>query len=331
MYYWRLLQKNERIVNMDLFNKGVEDANVADLRNSDTGNPESSGEELQTNGDSDAEVAELQNDGEKADVNAAPEVAVPGEMSDDDFESYISNILSDRQDAVESVEAADTADEATTPDNSKDDVKKPQNEPFKTFNSQNEYQAEIDRIISKRIKDYRGAVAEHDNLVNQLKEFYDVDEPEEAIKLFKNQLKAQKVAESGMSEEDYDKDQVNKQKIKAYDALIAEKQQRNNLRGRLYAEAGRIRENDSTFDLQSVYNSDAEFKRDLEQSGSVFFAYSQLVQRAAKKTSAAPAEKNKRTFSEEGATPARKGQVSTSAANMTDEDFEAYIKNILEG
>lgn len=267
----------------------------------------------------------------------SPETAAP-DMSDEEFDKYIDNILAggEKESNSESIESQGQDDKGgSTETETKPDEADPEGgsdtKPFRVFANEDEYQSEIDRIFSKRHKDYKDLKSERDSIVDYLKEFYDTDSDSEAVELFKNQMIAKKSAERGISAEEYSEQKEAERKAKLYDEQQKQQNEVEQLRSRLFNEESEIKKSDSSFDLMSVYGSDKQFKSDLDESGSVYLAYANYIKRAQKAPSkAAPAAVNKpqRNFSEVGTKPSASGKVSTSPAELSDEDFEAYIKKI---
>ena len=296
------------------------------------------------NGDNGGEVADsATNNG--SDVND-PEVAAPGDMSDIEFEEYISGIesglITDEPDnpsvskadsSLYTREPADSDESESIPDEPESNQN---NEPYKVFSSKEEYQAEFDRIFNNRHRDYAQSKALNDDLTNELMDFYGVDDRDTAVQKFKEQMNRRKAEERGMSEDEYKEHSDMERKAKAYDAYAKQQQAVQSLRNRLFAEADQIRQTDSGFDLQAVYDSDSDFKADLDRTGSVYLAYANKTKRDAAKpqqkkvTTVAPAQKQQkqRVFREGALSTSASGRVNTSPADLSDEEFEKYIENI---
>lgn len=302
-------------------------------------NSDVKGPEVAEPGNNDNNGVNMQGAAASADgsVENGSGVAAP-DMSDEEFESYIDNILAggEKESNSESIESQGQDDKGgSTETETKPDEADPEGgsdtKPFRVFANEDEYQSEIDRIFSKRHKDYKDLKSERDSIVDYLKEFYDTDSDSEAVELFKNQMIAKKSAERGISAEEYSEQKETERKAKLYDEQQKQQNDVEQLRNRLFNEESEIKKSDSSFDLMSVYGSDKQFKSDLDESGSVYLAYANYVKRAQKVPSkAAPAVVNKpqRNFSEVGTKPSASGKVSTSPAELSDEDFEAYIKKI---
>ena len=264
----------------------------------------------------------------------SPEAAAP-DMSDEEFESYIDNILAggEKESNSESIESQGQDDKGgSTETETKPEEADPEGggetKPFRVFANEDEYQSEIDRIFSKRHKDYKDLKSERDSIVDYLKEFYDTESDSEAVELFKNQMIAKKSAERGISAEEYSEQKETERKAKLYD----EQQQKQNdveqLRSRLFSEESEIQKSDKSFNLQSVYASDKAFKDDLDASGSVYLAYANYIKRSATTPAKVAKKQPQRNFSEVATKPSASGKVSTSPSELSDEDFEAYIRKI---
>lgn len=261
-------------------------------------------------------------------------------MDDKDFDDYIDGIMEGENRAEQS--PAPTMSESVEEESESDDVA----EPFKSFATEEEYQGEIDRIFSKRFHDYKRVTEERDEMLDNLKEFYGVDDSEEAYSLFKNQLVASKAEDAGLSVDDYVEQSEQARKAKAYDKQMEYQERVEQERQRLISEAEQIKSDDKTFDLLKVYNSDKDFKADLDRTGSVYLAYANYVKRLPQSAEpTAPSESelamrvsagqekmsvpSKRSFKEGGtAKSSSRGRVSSSPADLSDDDFEEYIKKI---
>ena len=266
-------------------------------------------------------------------VEKGSEAAAPDDMSDEDFDSYIDKIMSGQEEIKPKSESIENKEAEGQADSADPEGEKGKAEPFRVFADENEYQAEIDRIFSKRHKDYKELKDEHVGIVDTLKEFYNVEDDKEAVKLFTEQMTAQKAAEANLSVDDYKKEQETQKKARAYDDMQNENKQIEDTRNRLFAEESQIQSSDKGFDLRSVYNSDTQFKNDLDSSGSVFFAYANYIRRSASapKTVAKAEPPKSRSFNEVGTRPTTAGRVDSSPADLSDEEFEAYIRKIQDG
>ena len=309
----------------EYINDGISTDGGDNIYDGDNGRDVADPEEI--NGDNGGEVA----DSDDNNSDNGRDVADPENMSDVDFNEYIDNIMSgaitDDDDELPQPPKA-TAPSEKEPDADSD----PEESVFKTFKSKEEYQAEIDRIVTNRVREHRQIKSEYDELASELMEFYDVDEPEEAVKRFKEQMLRRKADENGMSEDEYRSHSEKEKKVKAYDAMQEQQQRVADVRTRLFFEAEQIKQNDKSFDLQKVYDSDAQFKTDLDNTGSVYLAYANLTKRQATKPAAkktAPAPNKQRSFKEGAVSTTATGRVKTSAADLSDEEFDKYINNIM--
>ena len=303
-------------------------------------NSDVKGPEVAEPGNNDNNGVNMQGAAASADgsVENGSGVAAPDMLSDEEFESYIDNILAggEKESNSESIESQGQDDKGgSTETETKPEEADPEGggetKPFRVFANEDEYQSEIDRIFSKRHKDYKDLKSERDSIVDYLKEFYDTESDSEAVELFKNQMIAKKSAEKGITAEEYSEQKETERKAKLYDEQQKQQNDVEQLRSRLFSEESEIKKSDSSFDLMSVYSSDKQFKSDLDDSGSVYLAYANYVKRAQKapaKVAAPAANKPQRNFSEVGTKPSASGKVSTSPAELSDEDFEAYIKKI---
>lgn len=299
-------------------------------------NSDVKGPEVAEPGNNDNNGVNMQGAAASADgsVENGSGVAAP-DMSDEEFESYIDNILAggEKEPKSESIVNQDQGDEGGSVESeSEPDKANPEGggetKPFRVFANEDEYQSEIDRIFSKRHKDYKDLKSERDSIVEYLKEFYDTDSDSEAVELFKNQMIAKKSAEQGISTEEYTEQKETERKAKLYDEQQQKQNEVEHLRNRLFSEESEIQKSDKSFNLQSVYASDKAFKDDLDASGSVYLAYANYIKRSATAPAKVTKKQPQRNFSEVATKPSASGKVSTSPSELSDEDFEAYIKKI---
>ncbi len=156
---------------------------------------------------------------------------------------------------------------------------------YKTFQTKEEYQSNIDKIFNSRFRDYKETKEKYENVVNGLKHYFGAEDEEAALGML-----------SGKTEQ--------QEKIQA-------------VRNRLFSEAETIKEHDGAFDLQRLYDTNEKFRNELEKTGSVYKAYLALR-----------SERKSRSFKESGSEPLSSGRVSSSPADLSDEDFDKYIKKI---
>lgn len=103
------------------------------------------------------------------------------------------------------------------------------------------------------------------------------------------------------------------------------------IKKRIEFEKSLIRKKDPDFNVYEAYYSDPEFKKDIDESGCVALAYMNLLERNALNT-AAKRRRNpqQRSYIEVGAGPGTtSGTVRTSPADLPDDEFEKYLKNIM--
>lgn len=196
---------------------------------------------------------------------------------------------------------------------------------FKTFETKEEYQDNIDRIFNSRFKDYKETKSKYENLMSNLKNYFDTDDDDAAVNMFSNHMDKQQAEKKGLSLEDYRKYSALEKKAGMYDSLVMQQQEQrarqahiDSVRSELTKAADAIKAADSSFDLVKAYRSDSTFKKTLEETGSVPQAYTAMMNNK-KKTPA---------FRENGSSYISTGHISATAANLSDADFEEYIKKI---
>lgn len=103
------------------------------------------------------------------------------------------------------------------------------------------------------------------------------------------------------------------------------------IKKRIDFEKSLIQKKDPDFNVYEAYYSDPQFKKDVDESGCVAFAYMNLIERnalmAGKKLRKQPPQ---RSYIEVGAeSGTTSGTVRTSPADLPDDEFEKYLKNIM--
>lgn len=200
---------------------------------------------------------------------------------------------------------------------------------FKTFETKEEYQNNIDRIFNSRFRDYKETKTKYENIVDELKNYFDTTDDAAALSMFSEHMSRQNAEKKGISVQDYKKYALLEKKAGKYDELmqqqaaaeaerLAKESRSNAIRSRLFSEADIIKKTDKSFNLQKLYDSDDDFKKDLEESGSVFLAYTRMKSRLGKHGS----------FRESGSSDMAAGHVSATAADLSDSEFEKYINKI---
>lgn len=260
------------------------------------------------------------------------------ELSDSDFEKYLAEIIDGKArpdeptGAEEEPEEKEPEGEEASKNGAEDPEAAPkEDEPFKTFATEKEYQAEIDRIFSKRHKDYKETERKLSQFQDALKKFYKMD-IDDAVAAFEAQTLEQVAQENGLSKEEA-KERIDvERKAKAYDDEKAEREAVEAVRKRLADEENAIKEFDPNFDMSKLYEENEGFRKILTETGSVYKSYLACKKQAfeaAKQEKQSQPPKQQRTFREAGSMKkASAGRVETDASKLSDKDFEAYIRKI---
>ncbi|MBP3361791.1 MAG: hypothetical protein J6N52_13105 [Clostridia bacterium] len=237
------------------------------------------------------------------------------QMSDEEFERHIDDIMSGANKASGK-------------------------EPFMVFQTEADYLRHMEQKLAEKTKENDGIGRKYELLVGYLKDFYGVQTDEEAIDIFEKQLNEEKngekqenrqnPAENTERDDKPSKSSVPQDDTPGQDAVTS-------MRNRLFGEEALIRRDDPDFNLRSLYNSDSEFREDVNSTGSVYYAYIRYKNRnKAQKLEAQPMQgpatpaPKKRSYNEVGAVPgSAMGRIKTSPAKLPDADFDEYIKKIM--
>ena len=248
-------------------------------------------------------------------------------MMENELNEITDNEFSESEALIE--EAENTGDDNIQDISESDASEKGEPKYFKAFETKEQYQNNIDKIFNSRFKDYKETKSKYEDIIDNLKKYFDTEDDSVALDLFGKHMNEQIAEKKGISVDEYKKYSIIEKKADKYDALIEkqlsainelrEQENRNaQLRSRLFNEAAIISKEDKEFDLNHLYNNDKEFKNDLESTGSVYLAYTKLKSRKQKNIK----------FNESGSSNLTSGHISASAADLSDLDFENYINKI---
>ena len=116
------------------------------------------------------------------------------------------------------------------------------------------------------------------------------------------------------------------QKAQLYDMLVEQRKRGDAIRKNLFNQENDLKKVYADFDLKKLYNTDPQFKSELDKTGSVYAAYLKMLA-----SNPAMAQGSmKRNFLENGAMPnLSAGSITTSPAGLPDKEFDEYIRNIM--
>lgn len=252
------------------------------------------------------------------------------EMSDEEFLSYINSAQNGT--VPESHSEVQTNDEQDEQDNSDDtgsaepaDAAK--SEPFKVFNTQEEYQGEFDRIIGERLKKSREGMETLEGLKQQALNFYGADDGDAALAQLIDDLQAQNAEKKGISVEDYkqqSQDSIDAQKYRNEQNRISDEQRKiADIQSRWQRESEDLKAIIPDFDFAKAMQNKT-FYENIVNGTSVPTAYL-----AANKAAAPAPKQQRRAIPQNGnAKGGSAGKVETNPAAMSDADFARYIEKI---
>lgn len=253
------------------------------------------------------------------------------EMSDEEFLSYI-NSAQNGTVPERSHSEVQTNDEQDEQDNSDDtgsaepaDAAK--SEPFKVFNTQEEYQGEFDRIIGERLKKSREGMETLEGLKQQALNFYGADDGDAALAQLIDDLQAQNAEKKGISVEDYkqqSQDSIDAQKYRNEQNRISDEQRKiADIQSRWQRESEDLKAIIPDFDFAKAMQNKT-FYENIVNGTSVPTAYL-----AANKAAAPAPKQQRRAIPQNGnAKGGSAGKVEANPAAMSDADFARYIEKI---
>lgn len=291
-------------------------------------NAELNEEVVQPQDDNDAEITEVIQE-----EIIEPQKTVD-EMSDEEFLSYINSAQDDNvevQDIAARQSEVDTAEQSAaekddTGDADPADVEN--KEPFKVFNTQEEYQSEFDRVIGERLKKSRESVETLEGLKQQALNFYGTDDGDTALRQLIDDLQAQNAEKRGVSVEDYDRqtrDSIDAQKYREEQSRISSEQERvAQIQQKWQNESEELKRIVPDFDFAKAMQNQT-FYNNIVNGMSVTGAYLAVNQQTA------PIEKPKsrKPIQQNGNVKGgNAGRVESNPASMSDADFARYIERI---
>ena len=253
-------------------------------------------------------------------------------MSDEDFASYIEMAQSGN---VSEVQADDTANSPEADNNAQDDGEQSGDampaenvQPYKTFATHEEYQAEFDRVMGERLKKNRADMERLDGLRNLAMSFYG-GEGDDALNSLIKDLREQNAEKAGVSAEEFDKqlrDSADARKYREQMKAQEEQQTRvKEIQDRWIRESADLKAVVPDFDFNKAMGNKA-FYDNVINGMSVAAAY--IAANKANKP-AAPEQPKRRQIAQNGnAKGASIGNITPNINAMTDEEFNAYINRL---
>ena len=254
------------------------------------------------------------------------------EMSDDEFLNYINSAQSGNaevQGTAAKQPEADSEDEAEDETGDADPADAENTEPFRVFNTQEEYQSEFDRVIGERLKKSRESVETLEGLKRHALNFYGTDDGDTAIRQLIDDLQAQNAEKHGISVEDYNKqtqDSIDAQKYREEQSRITSEQEKvAQIQQKWQSESEELKRIVPDFDFAEAMQNQA-FYNNIVNGMSVSGAYLAVNQQTARtekpKTTRKPIPQNG------NAKGTNAGRVDGNPAAMSDADFARYIEKI---
>lgn len=306
-------------------------------------------EEKNLNANETEEVVQPQSGAEEIEESAAPQTVDVDDMTDDEFEDYLSKLAQDEKISAPEVKPSEASDEEQSAaesggseDNSDEKgTAKPagaddKTQPFKTFQSQEEYQSEIDRIVSKRYGELRqknrGELEMLDRLKTQARNFYtDAADDDAAVAELIADLQQQNADRQGIGIEEYKQNMQQAEDAKRFrdqQSLEAQQQARiTEIQNRWRAESESLKKIVPTFDFQKALENKT-FYDAISAGESVHMAYMMANKQAEAQKPQPPARKPIAQVAQQKGGMAGKTHVNVD--NMTDEEFDEYISRQMD-
>lgn len=278
---------------------------------------------------------------------AEPQPRNVEEMSAEEFAEYIqsaqdgtlSEVQAERTDDKEPQAAAENTDEGSdAAEGEEQGTAEPAQETqfFKTFSTQEEYQSEIDRIVSKRYGDLARKNRESLDALDSVKDLavsYYGGDGDSALKALIADLKEQSAEKAGVSAEEFDSRMRDTVDARRYREQMKEQEtqqaQVNDIRERWNRESADLKAVVPDFDFGKAMQNKT-FYDSIVKGMSVATAY-MTAQRAAVpevRKPAKPAPARKPIQQNIGAQRTSLGKVERNIDAMSDAEFSAYIDRL---
>lgn len=252
------------------------------------------------------------------------------EMSDEEFLSYINSAQNGTVPENQSeVQANDEQGKQETSDDTGDaePADAAQAEPFKVFNTQEEYQGEFDRIIGERLKKSREGMETLEELKQHALNFYGTDNGDTALAQLIDDLQQQNAEKKGISVEDYkqqSQDSIDAQKYRNEQSRISDEQQKiADIQSRWQRESEDLKAIIPDFDFAKAMQNKT-FYENIVNGTSIPTAYL-----AANRADAPTVKQQRKAIPQNGnMRGAGAGKVEANPAAMSDADFARYIERI---
>ncbi len=271
------------------------------------------------------------------------------EMSDEDFEAYLAGEYgagsgTDAPDNTygqttepSGVQEQEDAEDDSNGDDTADDGGAGQ--AYRTFATQEEWQAEIDRIIGGRLKNAHKTLDEYESIKRTISDYYNTENADEAVKLFRADLQQQIAERSGVDVEMYRRMQNAEDENTQYKnqlEQLRQMQEQERRAGQVQAiqaewqkQADELAKTAAGFNLKESMQ-DKEFAGYVVDKGlSIADAYylTQRSRRLAESREAQAHKLQRKPVRENGmARQAAGGSAYTDVRALSDADFEKYLE-----
>lgn len=244
------------------------------------------------------------------------EITVPQDMSDDDFETYINSaknggVLGEVQATPHKTGQAEPASE--------------EEEPFRVFKTQQEYQSTIDGIIGERLRKNRESMNTLDSLKQLSQSFYGGDDGDAAIKQLIDDLQSQNAEKKGITVDEYKEQSQNRIDAEKYrmqqQQQTAQTERIEQIKSRWQSESEELKKVIPDFDFQKAMQNKS-FYDNIISGMSVSAAYLAVTKLDAVNNA------KRRNIVQNGSIKGSGGKVESNPAAMSDTDFINYINKI---
>lgn len=267
---------------------------------------------------------------------AAKDKPDAAEMTDEEFSEYIESAKNGEVQAANGVAADDQEENrAENPAENLQNEEKP--EPYMQFATEEELQAYQDKTIGNRLRELREQYAPAKEKLEQVfsvvKDFYAIEDQEEALKTLLADLQAQSAEKKGMPVEEMIRQQEMERDALAYrNQQKAEREQQKAV-SKIYTDwerqAEHLRGILPDFDLNNAFQNPEFYQKVVEGGYSLSEAYM-----AVERSKPSPQQKTaaRRPIQEAGAqNTAVAGKIRQDVGTMTDGEFLSYIRRIQNG
>lgn len=231
------------------------------------------------------------------------------EMSDEEFLAYLEEV-SDGKKPLEEKAAA----EAEEPEEITEEAEA---EPFKSFETKEDYQRDFDERFNRRFKNHK----EMEEVLNLARDVYGGGDDRAVLERLKQSLIQDAAEEQGKTAEEYEEEAALRRKAAKYDELMKEQEERSSIMNRWLEDSEKIKGFNPDFDLEEALKN-SEFRDNLVNRGMTVAESAYALLNGGKKQ--AP----ERSILQNASSGTQSASPKNDPSKLSEAEFKRYIDNI---